>query len=115
MSKPDIKDRVKNPKTAYKVIGVDTFTDKVDSTGIPNESTNDVYINTNNSILGKIGVKREAVFANNFTRQTYHVENGLIEKINKLTAQRTALGEKGVKTKIINEALEMYFKDKMSL
>jgi hypothetical protein len=44
-------------------------------------------------------------FEENFTRQTYYIENTLLERLNQSVGR-----EKGEKTRIINEALRKYFK-----
>ena len=55
------------------------------------------------SLIGK-----PKVFENIFSRQTYYVHNDFIKAIDKMAKK----GGKGVKTRIINEALEMYLKSK---
>ena len=60
-----------------------------------------------NSVANLIG--REKTFEKNFKRQTYYIHKDLIEKIDKLAQYRKLNGEKGVKTKVINEIIEQYF------
>ncbi len=54
------------------------------------------------SVVNLIG--REAIFENSFSRQTYYIHNDLIKIIDKLSKKRG----KGGKTKVINEAIELY-------
>jgi hypothetical protein len=60
-------------------------------------------VNTNVNVDVNVNVNRRRKFEERFTRQTYYIENDLLEKIN-----RMAGNEKGEKTRIINEALRKY-------
>ena len=55
------------------------------------------------SLIGK-----PKVFENLFSRQTFYVHNDFIKTIDKMAKK----GGKGAKTRIINEALEMYLQSK---
>ena len=75
------------------------------SRGVPDSAkllvSDNVDVNVN-SITDMIG--RGKVFETNFLRQTYYVHKSLIEAIDSLA--RT--GGKGMKTKLINQALQEY-------
>ncbi|MGL5257365.1 MAG: hypothetical protein ACRC76_10005 [Proteocatella sp.] len=60
---------------------------------------------TTEGVTALIG--RERVFESNFSRKTYYIHNDLIEKIDAIAEARK--GEKGIKTKVINEIIEFYF------
>lgn len=68
-------------------------------------------LNEDSVLYNKIDVKREVRFLKNFTRQTYYIENSLLEKINKMADDKKKAGEKGYKTKTVNEIVEYYFKN----
>lgn len=61
-------------------------------------------INTNVNVDVNVKVNKKKKFEEKFTRQTYYIENELLEKLN-----QEAGSEKGEKTRIINEALRNYF------
>jgi hypothetical protein len=64
-----------------------------------NKNTNvDVDVNVN------VNKKKKKRFEDMHTRATFYVANDLLDKINKEVD-----GERGEKTRIINEALRMYF------
>lgn len=70
---------------------------------IPKESTQPIDTEGVTSLIG-----RERVFESNFSRKTYYIHNDLIKKIDAVAESRQ--GEKGIKTKVINEIIEYYFK-----
>lgn len=89
MNLDDIKKRTKG--TAAEIIAENTPKEKaVSSEGVT-------------SLIG-----RERVFENNFSRKTYYIHNDLIAKIDAMAEARQ--NEKGIKTKVINEIIEYYFK-----
>jgi hypothetical protein len=75
------------------------------------KNAHDILIETqeNEDIISVNKQDRKIKFEENFTRQTYYIENNLLEKLNESVGK-----EKGEKTRIINEALRSYFKNKFS-
>lgn len=64
--------------------------------------TSTFQANGNVDIDAMIG--RGSVFATNFKRETFYVHNDLVKKLN----QWAARGGKGEKTRIVNQALQLY-------
>jgi uncharacterized protein (DUF4415 family) len=62
-------------------------------------------VNKNVNVYVPPRVSRRPKFEDMYTRQTFYIENELLEQMNQLAG-----GEKGEKTRIINEALRAYLK-----
>ena len=65
-------------------------------------------VNINNDVNNDVNVnvyEKKKKFEDLHTRQTLYIRNDLTEKISALAGN-----EKGVKTKIINDALDLFFK-----
>lgn len=72
------------------------------TSSVHHELIEPVITNVNVDVNVKVNKKKK--FEEKFTRQTYYIENELLEKLH-----QEAGNEKGEKTRIINEALRQYF------
>ena len=72
------------------------------------QENNDINVNNDVIVDNDVNVhvyKKKKKFEELYTRQTVYIRNDFAEKISTLAGN-----ERGVKTKIINDALELFFK-----
>ena len=96
----DFKERLKQQARNRPSVH-DELIDTGKGTGNGNDDVND------NVNVYPPRVSRRPKFEDTHTRSTFYIENDLLEQMNRL-----ADGEKGEKTRIINEALRAYLKRK---
>lgn len=106
--KDRLKDRIRRPSVHEQLIDpVETDENEdVNTNRNVNVNVND-DTNTNINVYSPPRVNRRPKFEDTHTRQTYYIENELLEELTQLAGN-----EKGEKTRIINEALRGYLKKK---
>ena len=92
--------------TSYSTVPAKAIVDKVDNITEPLATPTVEEVTAANDFSSLIG--REGVFEKNFARQTYYVHKELIKAIDKMAKR----GGKGAKTKLINEAIQAFVKEK---
>jgi uncharacterized protein (DUF4415 family) len=92
-----IKNKVKSSQHSAHNILIDPVEETTQNTNVDVNENVDVNVNKKE--------RKRKKFEDNFTRQTYYIQNDLLEKLNEVAGS-----EKGEKTRIINEALRKYLK-----
>lgn len=93
--------------TSFSAVPAKPVDDKTKSTTEPLTTPTTDEITAANDFSSLIG--RESVFEKYFVRQTYYVHKELIKAIDEMARQHQG---KGAKTKLINEALQAFVKEK---
>lgn len=97
------KDKIRKRTTVYDELFSANNTNE--NVNVNDNENNDVDGNVNRNVNVNIKRSKKKKFEEEHTRQTYYIRNDILE-----TLHEVAGNEKGEKTRIINEALEMYLK-----
>jgi hypothetical protein len=110
ISKDKLKERIRRTSPAHEQL-IDPVKNENDGVNVDvhvNENVNvndDVNENVNVNVYVQPKVNRRPKFEDVYVRHTFFIERSLLEELN-----RRAAGEKGEKTRILNEALRAYLR-----